>query len=318
MLPIQFKQFQGDLEAAILAGAPLEIGDAKDGISGKLSLSKLDQMQYVIQPHLDKNESLEQVITAHPELPKRYQAALQVFDRTGSMSTVLDGLTTRSIAQRQVGKTLRWAFVYLMVLLTVSFTGLYLYSINVVPVVNDMQSDLTLPSKIKVDTSERFDVTRWTAPLVLVYGSVLIGLLFFGCLGGTSQIAMWLGGTKYVRCRTSTTALRTLQMMMETNTVNETNSAANQAARWASVSCDLVGADEVVKRTTELASREPKELNSLADYMGLSAKHKLAYLKVATPIGLVTVFGGLVALAYCFVILWPVFLMLRDMSTIGT
>ena len=318
MRPIEFKQFQGDLEAAVVAGAPLEIGDDSAGVGGKLTLAKLDQMQYVIQPHLDKNESLDQILAAHPDFPKRYKSALQVFHQTGSMTTVLDGLATRKIAQRQVGRTLRWAFVYLMVLLAVAFAGLFLYSSKVVPVVNNMQADMTLPSAINVDTSNRIDVTRWSGPLVLIFGGSLVGLLLWSCVGGASRIAMWLGGTKYVRCQTSKTALRTLEMMVENESEGAAISDANRIGEWVTTCCDLVGADTTVRQEVQHAARTPSDLGSLSDYMGMSANHKLAYLKVATPIGLVTVFGGLVALSYCFVILWPIFLMLRDLSTIGT
>ncbi len=307
-MKLGIKQFHTELKAALAAGVPIEI-DGGDRF-GQLTFAKLDQLENSLKQDAGENETLTQTADSHPELPYQYRAALRTFDQTGSMLPVLEGLTVQNIARQQVSKILRWSFVYLFVLLLAAFLGLMLFDFRVVPAIDGMRADMLLPAAI--NAPERFDVTPWLPTIVTVLGCGLIVLLIWILLGGTTKTAMWLGGRRFVQCRTSTTALRIIQLLM---------AAGMDVEDAVKISCDLIDADPKVRRDIQVAVQDPDHatgLGTLADYLTISANHRLAYMKVATPIGLVCTVGGTIALVYCLTIFWPIISMLRDLSTAGT
>ena len=107
-------------------------------------------------------------------------------------------------------------------------------------------------------------------------------------------------------------ALRVTQMLVEAGT------PIDEAV---SLSGDLTGADATVRRDIRKAvagSIDAHNLDTLADYLTIAGNNRLAYMKMTTPIALVSVFGGSIALVYCMAIFWPIISMLKDLTTAGT
>lgn len=311
MNPTSFQRFQNDLKATLLAGVPVEIG-SKDSVSSnnRLTIAELSHLESLILPGITSNESLTETLDSQPEIPARYRAALIVFDRTASMLAVLDGLTIRRFAQGQAKRVLRWTLIYLLILLAVAFVGMRLYTTQVLPALALMRADMLLPAAI--NAPDRFDLMPWLPIIVQVLGWSLLVMLVLMLAGGASKIAMWLGGNHFVRCRLSTMALRVTQMLVEAGT------PIDEAV---TLSCDLTGADARVRRnirTAVEASHRAQNLDALADYLTIVGNDRLAHMKMTTPIALVSVIGGGIALLYCVTIFWPIISMLKDLSTAGT
>lgn len=319
METIDVKQFHNDLKAALIAGAPIEIGDDSRGFAGRLSLARIGDLQDSIcrripNENSSKNDSesfnkpgaLNQAIVSEPGLPTRYRAALQVFDQTGSMVPVLDGLTARSLAQKQVSRVLRRAFLYLVVLLAVAFWGLTLFQRKILPLVDDLRADISLAAGTVPPA--RFDEMLILTIIIGLIGCGLVLMVVWLLLGGASKVAMCLGGRHYVRCRVSRSAIRTLQLLL---------SAGLPVDDAVSVSVDLTGADAQVRRDVQVAAESPHkatQFKTLADYFKISAEQRLANMKVAAPTVLICTVGGVVTLAYCLVLFLPIITILKELT----
>jgi hypothetical protein len=123
---------------------------------------------------------------------------------------------------------------------------------------------------------------------------------------------MWLGGNQYLRCRQSTLALQVTQILAQDGMSHD------EAIK---IACDLAGADAKVRRNLQNTVADPnpaQDLESLADYLTLAGNDRLAYMGTTTPIALVSIVGGAVALFYCLAVFWPIISILKDMTTLGT
>ena len=316
------KQFHDDLKAAVIARAPIEIGETSGSRTGKLTIAKLDHLERLVLPHLSKENSdganpgdsiektaLDQAFNSDPELPKRYRAALHTFDRTGSMVPVLEGFSAKGIAEAQVSRVMQRALLYLVLLLAVAFWGLSIFKSRIIPQIDDLRADIS--NAAGTMAPERFDANLWLSWVVPVVGCGLLLLVVWMLLGGAFKISMWLGGNYYVRCRTLTSAIRIMQRLLE---------AGLSVDEAISMSCDLTGADAKARRDIQAAVQDPPDaqhLKSLAGFSMISANQRLAYLTATAPTALVCWVGGGVALVYCLMLFVPLVTLLRDLSMVG-
>ena len=310
MNPTAFQRFQNDLRAAVTAGVPIEIG-SKDSVAGndRLTIAKLDAWELAVGPRI-ANGSLSEAMGSVAELPIRYRAALRVFDETDSMLAVLDGLTVRRCAREQVKRALRLTFIYLLLLLLVAFAGLLLFTTSVAPMVDAMRADMLLPAAI--NAPDRFDPMPWIPWLVKILGGSLVVALILMLAGGGTKLAMWLGGNHYVRCRVSAMTLRVVQMLVSEGVAIEDA---------VSVGHDLNGADASVRHEIQAVLKNPnaaQDLNTIANFWTMAGNDRLAYLKLTTPVAMVSTIGGGIALLYCVAVFWPIVSVLKDLATAGT
>ena len=312
MNQMESTRFHDDLRAAVVAGVPLKIGERESKL---LTLAKIDQLENQISPKLSTGNAIDertrqQFFDSLTEFPLRYRAAIQVFDRLGSMTPVLDGLTAQILAERRVAGTLRWSFSYLLLLLLLAASGLSLFLVWVVPAIESMRADLLLPAAI--DAPPRLDLIQWL-PGVIVAFSFCFGLLVVWLLtGGVAKVAMWLGGRHFVRCQTSKTTLRTLNALVDSGMPIDLA---------VSTGCDLTGADAIIRRDIQSsapAAISPAQLQTLTNYLTISANQRLTSMSAAAPIALVATVGGVIGLIYCVSIFWPMIAMIKDMATVGT
>ena len=109
------QRFHQDLAAALMVRVPLEIGSSRSrGHRHRLTLSRLNELETQIDPWLTQSDSTSadraeflHALRSHAELPIRYRAALETFQQTNTMLPVLEGLTTRTVAQSQATRVLR-------------------------------------------------------------------------------------------------------------------------------------------------------------------------------------------------------------------
>ncbi len=302
------KRFHNELKAAMIARAPIEIGGEPQNV--KLTPEALERWEGLLEPLLARGESLEQAIALAPELPSRYLAAIQVFELTGSMVPVLNGLTARKIATQRSARVLRWTLFYLLLIVVVAFVGLRLFNNRLKPAIESMRLDSFAPSA--VSGPETFDILPWVPSIVVGLGALSAILLVWLVIGGVRRTAMWLGGRHYVRCRTSATAIRVFQSLRLHDVSPETALA---------LSCELTGADGPVRgdiRTAIDLPADSADYDTIANYFLIASNQRMASLKFGTPIALVSTFGGAIVVLYGILIYWPVISMLKDLAAFGT
>ena len=316
MNPTEAKRFHNELKAARIAGVPIEIDEEPDPFSRRLSLKQLDELK-ISNPNPSNSNSddarsqlaaLSQAIATEQGLPKRFQAALQVFDQTGSMVPVLDGLSVQCISRQQVSRVMRRAFIYLIVLSAVAVSGLLIFKSRIAPFIVELRIEIAQSGSTK---SEQFDLTQWLALIITVIGCMLVLFAIWTLFGRASRIAIWLGGDHYLRCRTSASAIRTLQLLLDRGL------PVNDAV---SICCDLTGADKRMRKEVESAvqnSQSAQNLYSLSDYLSILASQRLESMRVTAPTTLICSVGGIVALVYCVAIFWPIIALLKDLMKAG-
>ena len=304
----EVKRFHNDLRAAVVAGVPIDIGDGK---SEFLSLHRIDELEnLIVQPTAAETDNQKSPANAAGAVSRRYNAALQVFGRLGTMTPVLEGLTARILAKRTAIRTLRWTIIYLLLLLLCAVAGLWLFLEMVVPAFENIRADLLLPAAI--NAPQRLELITWIPGIIVVMGFCFVVLLIWFLFGGSTQVAMWLGGRHFVRCQVSTSTLRTLRALLD---------AGLDLPTASSLSCDLTGANSAVRQDIKSMVQSPTnaiQIDAIQNYLTISANQRLASMKVAMPIALVTTIGGAIGLLYCVTIFWPIVALVKDMTTAGT
>ena len=318
-----FEIFHNDLLAALKARVPLEMGESQ---ISRLTQSELNRFRESLigkfgnAPDL---KSIDAAVGTSGELPGRYLAALRTFAQTDSMSPVLDGLTNRITSTRRVSRLLRQVFLYLFIVMCTALLGLVVFYLNVAPLIEFVREDLLL----QPDADRAvFDFIAWTPAAIVVITLLLILTLLWVIFGGNTRMAMWLGGRQYVRCWSSATALRTTQLLVDSGMGVEES---------IQVSCELAGVDQVGREEIQGAmgrdqsgdqGRDDKleristgsdDLRSMANYMLVLAQQRLAKMKFAVPVLLVTFVGGLISLAYCTAVFSSIVSLLWDLKLAG-
>ena len=303
-MSVDVKTFHEDLKAAVMLGAPLEFPASK---TGRLTVEKLEQLQSELRQPVDFFQL---------GLPKSYLAALKVYELTGTMVPVLDCLTLGRQARIRVRKILRSAFLYLLVLLLVASLGLWWFSDRVYPIIHDIKSDLALARGIQ-NVAELSLAGSYAPLLAKVFAVLFLLLILWAILGGTSKLAMWLGGSAYLRTQKAKNAVSTLHFLQQSNV------STTEAIQ---VSCDLVGADQNQKDDFEkFLKREQSEdkvassdyLATLGDYFSMTLHSRINYVKTIVPVWIVAVLGGGVALIYCLIVFGPIVSLVRELTKIG-
>jgi len=154
-----------------------------------------------------------------------------------------------------------------------------------------------------------------------VLALLLLLMLIWLAIGGATRTAMWFGGRQYVRCLSSATALRILQLLVDKGM------GFNQAME---VSCDLAGVDSVGRREIGNVIQQHQQddsqpgpatsegdLKAMANYMLVLAEYRIGKLQFSAPVVLVAFFGGVITLAYCTAIFSPIVNLLWDLKFMG-
>ncbi len=308
MHQINIEQFHNDLKAALLADVPLVGGKGR-----RLMATQLENLQQQLETAVhDSQRSIGEtnlLVWQNDALPKWYRAALKVFIRTGSMLPVLEGLSVRPLAARDVHRALRWTIVYLLIVASTALLGLLLFELLVVPEIEYFREDLLLPAAIEV--TPRFDVLPWLPGIIAVLAMGLVIGLFGIFVGGIANMTSWLGCRRYVCSSISMTVLRVAQSLVRADV------AVDDAV---SIGYALTGAESNVQRQVESVIAESDDANAIgrmADYMRLIATRRLAHLQIVTPVLLTVALGGGLVLIYCLIVFWPILSLLKDLPIAG-
>ena len=310
MNQLEIEIFHNDLKAALLVDVPLV-----ESKGGRLTATRLEtlhrQLDKVVHDSQRSSGETNLLVWQNDGLPKWYRAALKVFTQTGSMLPVLEGLSVRPLAVRDVHRALRWTVAYLLIVASMALLGLLLFEWTFVPAIDNFRADLLLPAASEV--TPRFDVLRWVPGIIAVLAigiviGIVIGLLRIFA-GGMANVTLLPGCRRYVRTSISMTILRIAQSLVRKNVPVDEAVATGFA---------LTDAESSVQKEVESVIPESDEavaIGRMADYMRLIATRRLAHLQIVTPLSLTAVMGGGLAVIYCVIVFWPIISLLEDLLT---
>ncbi|QEG20519.1 hypothetical protein [Mariniblastus fucicola] len=287
--------FYNDLRAAVEAGVHMEIGD-KTLPDSALTTKSLDR--------------LEQRVASGESVPARYQAAMETWEKTGSMIPVLEGLSTRAKAWKKVGRLFRNSMIYVLLIAIVAIAAMAHYLWNILPEIEAIRHDLTTLARPHepIGTSR---AALWAKLALGFFVLLFLGLLVAMRRGGIAKAGLWAGGRSFMRCQTLATASRTMQLLI-TNGVESENAALLSGTL---AGLDREGQGELLHAIKGLS---PEEVRSpaLADYLLMIADHQFVTTRTWGPGVLIVVVGGAFAFLFAILAYGPIAALLHDLSNV--
>jgi hypothetical protein len=320
-------RFHNALKAASSAGVRVDLHPRRrfrfiDRYLGRLSPRELEQLHSkalsINVAHTETaSDPWESFASRFANLPQSYIAALRVVEQTGNLVLPLQGLAARRMAEQTLSNLLKRTLIYVTLVLLVAVAGLIFYMYFVVPEIEAIRDDLKLPAAIR--PVQRVNVTGFLAPFVWTLAALWILGVVWMLMGGTARVVMLLGGKTFVRCQNAIAALRIAQLLNVSGV--ETDESVTVAAVLTGLDNRSLGQMRSDLQRPSSSAVEPQPtfsfVNSLANFLELSAYRRLLYLRVGLPITIMTIAGGSVALLYCIAIFWPLIALIRDLPTAG-
>lgn len=285
--------FHNDLRAAVRAGVELEIGEERVPRSS-LSLKKLEQLE-------------SQCANQQP-LPDRYRAAIETWQKTGSMIPVLEGLSTRMKAWQRVGKLFRNAACYVLLIAILAIAALIHYKLNILPEIEAVRQDLIAMARPDQPISVSYAGTLTTVALVL-FIIMLLGLIGWMWTGGVARAGWWVGGGSYMRCKALAAAARTTQLLIAEGV--EATAASKIGGSLAGL--DSEGQGELLYT---IGSLEQNNFTApaLSDYLLMIADRQFVTARTWGPSLLIVVVGGIFTILFALLAYGPFANLLGDLS----
>ncbi len=290
------QSFNGDLRAAVRAGVKLEIGE-KSTPGSALSIRKL--------------ERLEKQIASGQEVPARYQAAIETWQKTGTMVPILEGLSTRINAWIQIDRLFRKALIYVLIVAALGIIGLIYFQTSVLPQIEMIRNDLATIAR-PAHSIEPSSVGLWSQVLLFVYVVVMAVLVYWFFSAGTARVGLFAGGGNYMRCRSLATATQSMQLLV---------AAGTDPQQAATIGGCLAGLDELGQSELIYSIKDIDHDAILSpvwvDYLLMIADRQYLKARVWGPTALVVTIGGTVAFLYVVLAYWPIVSLFNDMTNFG-
>ncbi len=310
-----WQAFQDGLMAASLAGVPIALDGQAPAASPSALLASLSEWR-------QQNED---------QWPRRYHAARAVYEHTGDMPLVLDGLTAISRSGQQLARLVWKPWRYLVLLTGVACLGLLGYWALVVPDLKRLRSDLDL---VPLPIAEARPAVFFPGSDFGVLDSIpwivvgLVGLMFVGTLvlwatKGLTTLMSRGGQSGYLRQNAVAIGGRVAAQLLQRGSDLDTA---------ISISSDLVvGSQTLVQPIRDAASAAALNqavrpdggsldscdptvaaLRRATQHFDLAARTRLSLLQNLLPLLVVTLIGGGGALLYCLTLFLPLIRLLDD------
>ncbi|MEM0927140.1 MAG: hypothetical protein AAGJ83_13945, partial [Planctomycetota bacterium] len=131
-----FERFEKEIVAAIRGRVPIRFGSRTPSVDGLAALRPSLRNSGSNAPLNESNLNRESA---------QYLAAFRVYERTGSMSSVLEGLSIGRRAEQQLARLLRVPFFYFLGLMLLAGIGLAFFVQAVQPSFEVLRGDLPKP-----------------------------------------------------------------------------------------------------------------------------------------------------------------------------
>ena len=285
--------FFTDLRAAVQAGVKLEIGDGETP-AGALSVKKLNR--------------IEQDVESGNALPKRMQASIETWQKTGSMVPVLEGLSSRLSAWRRIRKLFRRSLIYLFCIAALSIAALIWYQLSILPEIKAIRQDLIQLAR-PVAEIEPSSIGFWAnVTLILFALCVLLGIWWL-IKGGAVRAGWWLGADNYMRYRTLATASRTVQALVAAG--EDPESATSLGGTLVGLRPDESG--ELLASVRDL-DRQAILSSEWSDYLLMMAQQQYISARIWGPTSVIVIIGGIFTLLFVLLAWWPITILVHELS----
>ena len=287
--------FHNDLRAAVRAGVELEIGD------GPAPNSKLS---------IDRLEELEAQVANDLPVPERYQAAIETWQKTGSMVPILEGLSIRNKAWNRIGKLFRSAMFYILLVAILAIAAMIHYKLNILPEIEAVRLDLIRMARSDQEFSQSYAGIMSTVALLL-FVVMLVVLVWAMFAGGITKAGLWVGGKAYMRCQALAVAARTTQLLIAGGV--EPDAATKLGGSLAGL--DPEGQGELLYTIKGLDQNELRS-PALSDYLLMIADRQYSTARTWGPGVLIVIVGGFFTILYALLSYGPFASLLGDLSKI--
>ena len=301
------QNFLDDLQAAVIAGVPIDVGPRFNPLSEKLltleSLGQMQEREKVIAP-----ASSDQA-EADPVLPERLAVAAQVFAATNDMPLVLRGLSAGNLAARKAVRSLRWTIAYLIIVLLVAWACMMFFAFYVVPEIQSMRADMLLSRRPDVATVKTS--LPWIGYLTYLFGALMLLALVMLCVGGIRRFVMLVGGRYFVRSRIEAIATEIAGRLVGAGV--DSHQASELAFRVAGGESKRLESSGVNSESSFQLDHTPE---TRSFHLRNGDRH-LEQVRVSVPVALLFLVGGCITLVYCGAVFAPVVELLSDLVTTG-
>ncbi len=293
--------FDSDLMAAVMVGVPIEL-------DGPQSNARRTRLTTATLETLPKQPPSQQ--------PTRYRAAREVFARLGNSELIIHALSARASATAEAIRVMRWPVTYVTIVAFFATIGLIFFALSLMPLIDETRAELAIGTNINQPIYSAD--TNWVQP-VMIAAAIAFGVLVLAtCFGGIRRLAMWFGGTVFVRSRVAAAAARIASLL-------ENDGMPTENARQ--LAFDVSGADQPTQQVVTQAMGglnvpfgETETLcgsDALADYFLVAGDRCLARMRSMAPALFVLLIGGSIAAAYAVAVYLPVIQLLRDICFTG-
>ena len=297
----EFEALQCDLRAAIGARVPLELTDARGYRGGSLSVTRQLEAVNSMSPSGDSDHS--------GTAGARVRATLRVYAATKSSMIILDALSGRLVAQREITRLVVASMTYLTLVCMLAVATMTWLDINVIPVFAASLADTGYSAQSQPDVP--VGGPFWLSNIRLLFAALSVLGVIVLLLGGHRIVGALLGGHRYVQMRTRSLAAAVARRLIVARVAQseaiETGcrlaATDSQSSRWLA---DSASGMSVVEVESFLSSTE--------SFYRRMADQRISRLRWVIPMLLVSLVGGPLLVIYGAAIFEPIIRLLLELS----
>ena len=292
-------EFFDGLKAAIDVGVPLDVS-SEINASDLLTRQRLDGFR-------TSNDNAA-------NWPPRLNAAIETWQRTGSIVTAIEGLSTEATARRTLRRATARTLLYLALVLATAATAITIFWVWLQPEIDAIYRDLETTTGVVYPTENN---------------SIVFVILIVGCLiaaawvlqqvySGRSPIVNRFGGRQFVDYRRQHVLWATLERLLNTGTPPDQASSLAHA---------LLGGDQSLKQNVdarllsmnlpdnfESSSADRRDLYIASGYFSSIADFQIQRLRSTLSITTISIFGGALVAVCAILMYYPVIRLLGNLA----
>ncbi len=288
------ERFTDGLMAARRAKVALDIGDA--GSPRFLTEKDIRDLRRLSLPS-DPNQPCFK--------SQRLDAAFEVFRKTGSLTTSIEGLSFRTNARARVRQLTRRTTLYLILIVLTAIASLVFFWFQLRPGLQAIHQDIVATSG--VDLPDHYDGLVVVVCLLLL--ALILGGLLWQLFGRTNWFTRFSGGDEYLQLGQQALVWSITKRLVEKG---QPMSAATSTA------CQLLGLESSEPLLPSGAACESLHQASSAEtLMEMLANQKIESVTTTFPTTAVVIVGGGCALVCSIVTFYPIIRLLDELSKVG-
>lgn len=285
------QNFLSDLQATVMSGVELEIGDASSpALSNLLTV-----------------DAVKRLPTDPQQWPARLQAAYEVAHQSESMPVVFDALAVRIDFERWANRVSRTAWRYLMLVVAAMMLGLAAFYFFSSVIYREAYADLRRMASVESPAAEDPMVSVITA--MVVGGCVGFLVLAAGASGGLRKIVLWAGGQSAMDGQQSSQAICVMDALQRSTLPMD---AAIDLAT-AVVAGDLKLNQRLRAAFTGASCRDG--IGVWARLQATGANQAMMGIELWLPKAVVILVGGMLSVFYCLSIYRPIIAILNELAS---